>query len=259
VTAARAVFTALGVDTEVMSPAELKRTYRKLASLHHPDRPGNDRAASQRVMMDLNGAYALLSGKEQEQPDFGGWGPTGGFDVDDDDFMGGPAPGGPPGGFAFGAASAREQDAAMRAQQHFMRNGPPNPAFGFPLVVGGVHMPRHPTADAIFFDPLAGPPGRQHAPGAVQPSPGYVVLLVPPDLTPAFMRAGMGTASSADWAAVRAWAAEQGLERMYNDMRTMSGPRLGGGRGPRGYLNRRPSPAWHTSGFPEPSAGARKA
>lgn len=239
-TQALEVFRKLGVDASRLDERELKRAYRKLASQHHPDRPGNDRAEAQRVLVDLNGAYELLSGKAQEQDDFfGGYG--GGHE--DMGFGGGgrdPGFGGGPqmGGFAFGHAAAHEHNAAMAAQMHFLRHGPPNPAFGMPLVLGGDHMPRHPTEDALFPDPMAARPGRMGG-SMITRSPGYIVLLVPPDIAPGFFRLGMGRGTARDWEQLKAWTDEQGLERLYNDMRAQHGPRLGRGRGPRGYLNQR--------------------
>ena len=208
---------------------KLKKAYRGLVRDNHPDLPGNDRTKSTRLVMDLNGAYELLTAGDAIVTEDSA--------VGDEGFMRHRRAGGHAYRHAaFGQARPHEMSDAMRAQMHFMRSGPPNPAFGTPLVVGGEHMPTHPTNDALFFDPLADRRPVRRGGTFIERTPGYIVLLVPPDIAPSFMRAGMGSASAADWSKVKAWTDEQGLRKLFADMKHMSSPRVGRGRGPRGYL-----------------------
>jgi len=48
-----------GVARDV-SPAELRRAYRRLAARHHPDRNRDDAAAATRRMAEINEAFATL-------------------------------------------------------------------------------------------------------------------------------------------------------------------------------------------------------
>lgn len=188
-----AVFAALGVDA-TRPEVDLRREYRRLARDHHPDMPGRDTAQSNKILANLNAAYELLKTREPVEP-------IPEYEV--------PRP--------VGRASPQEAAEAQRAQAHFFRHGPPNPAFGVPLVLGGEHYPEHPTADALFYDP--GSPRSGH-PRAVALRRSYVVLLVPPDLATNFLRCMQGIGSAEDFARIAPWCQEQGIMRMFHDLRT---------------------------------------
>lgn len=224
-----AVFAQLGVEvTPDLSLADLRRAYRKLARDNHPDMPGRDPRQATKILADLNGAYEVLTKGEQQDS---------GVDWEDlQEEMAQArqeAPRGP-GGMA-GYTSPREAEDARRAQEHFFRHGPPNPAFGIPLVVGGEHYPEHPTADAIFFDPAA----QRGGPREVAPRRGYIVLLVPVDLAGPFMRCMQGFGTEVDFGEILSWCQEQGLMAMFRDMVRRSNARGLDGRGAPRQLGRR--------------------
>ncbi len=50
----------LGVDRDV-TPTELRRAYRQLASRHHPDRNGDDVDGATQKMVEINEAFDVLS------------------------------------------------------------------------------------------------------------------------------------------------------------------------------------------------------
>lgn len=78
----RDLYEILGVSREV-SPAELKKAYRRLAKELHPDRNPDDKKAEERFK-DVSGAYTILSNAEKRKlyDQFGEMGLREGFDPD---------------------------------------------------------------------------------------------------------------------------------------------------------------------------------
>ncbi len=78
----RDLYEILGVSREV-SPAELKKAYRRLAKELHPDRNPDDKKAEERFK-DVSGAYTILSDAEKRKlyDQFGEMGLREGFDPD---------------------------------------------------------------------------------------------------------------------------------------------------------------------------------
>ena len=76
----RDLYKILGVSREV-SPAELKKAYRRLAKELHPDRNPDDKKAEERFK-DVSGAYTILSNAEKRKlyDQFGEMGLREGFD-----------------------------------------------------------------------------------------------------------------------------------------------------------------------------------
>jgi hypothetical protein len=231
----------MGVDASDLEGRPLRTAYRRLAREHHPDLPENvnRHAEATRDLQDLNGAYDILSNPDQLQHDYFEDLFRQGFDNYEEAFAGaeqqrqqdGPR------GFQMGSfARPHEAREAAMAQRHYAQTGPPPAGVGMPFVVGGEHLPRHPTPEAVLPPPRGPGGGRE---GALERAPGYVVLFVPPDLTDAFMRCQSGRGTDEDWAAFGEWCAEQGLERLYLDIRAMNRRQVGGGFRPRGYLNPR--------------------
>lgn len=240
---ALAVFQRLGTDASALEGRELRSAYRALAREHHPDLPQNAdrRREATKDLAELNSAYELL-----KNPGRGGFDPfegMGGFDDYEEMFREQAHQQDGPRGFQMGGfARPHEAREAAMAQQHYARHGAPAHGAGMPFVVGGEHLPRHPTAECVLDDTQRADAGaRRLGRGpqrtAVAHTPGYLVMLVPPDIVPAFMACQSGRATDEDWRIFGEWCAEQGLERLYLDVRAMNRRQMGGGRGPRGYLN----------------------
>ena len=232
---ALAVFVRLGQDVSDLEGRELRSAYRALAREHHPDLPRNAdrRAEATRDLAELNAAYEILSSPSWQDELWGG-------DYEEM-FRDAAHQQEGPRGFQMGGF-ARPQEAAQMAaaQRHYMQQGPPAHGAGMPFVVGGEHMPRHATPECVLLDTDRRDAGARR-PGqgfALEATPGYLVLLIPPDVVPSFMRIQGRRGSEEDWRIFGEWCAEQGLERLYLDIRDMTRPQFARG-GPRGYLNRR--------------------
>ncbi|HIK60181.1 MAG TPA: J domain-containing protein [Planctomycetes bacterium] len=240
---ALAVFQRLGTDASALEGKELRSAYRALAREHHPDLPQNAdrRREATKDLAELNSAYEML-----KNPGRGGFDPfegMGGFDDYEEMFREQAHQQDGPRGFQMGGfARPHEAREAAMAQRHYARHGAPAHGAGMPFVVGGEHLPRHPTAECVLDDTQRADAGaRRLGRGpqrtAIAHTPGYLVMLVPPDIVPAFMACQSGRATDEDWRIFGEWCAEQGLERLYLDVRAMNRRQMGGGRGPRGYLN----------------------
>jgi DnaJ-class molecular chaperone len=134
------LYDVLNVSTDA-SPDEVKKAFRKLAIVYHPDKckEGDNKADHEEKFKQLNEAYTVLSDtdKRKRYDDFGviddvGMGGGGGMSMDEilKDMFGG---GGPPGGFSF----------------VFMNEGHGGPPMGMPhgfeSIFGNMGMggPRH--------------------------------------------------------------------------------------------------------------------